>query len=84
MYELKENGKVFTSESVGTGPSSYEKRIYRAAVSQRLRGTAMYHVSAVQISHNPVDVGYTRRIYREREASLYSCTNYNNTIKKTE
>jgi len=24
---------------LGTGPSSYEKRIYRAAVSQRLRNT---------------------------------------------
>ena len=33
------NGKVFTSKFVGTGPSSYEKRIYRAAVSQRLRNT---------------------------------------------
>ena len=31
--------KLFTSKSVGTGPSSYEKRIYRAAVSQRLRNT---------------------------------------------
>ena len=40
MYELKKNRKVFTSKSVGTGPSSYEKRIYRAAVSQRLRNTA--------------------------------------------
>ena len=40
MYELKKNGKVFTSKSVGTGPSSYEKKIiYRAAVSQRLRNT---------------------------------------------
>jgi len=39
MYELKTNGMVFTSKSVGTGPSSYEKRIYRAAVSQRLRNT---------------------------------------------
>jgi len=29
------------SKSVGTGPSSYEKRIYRAAVSQRLRNTAV-------------------------------------------
>ena len=29
MYELK-NGKVFTSKFVGTGPPSYEKRIYRA------------------------------------------------------
>jgi hypothetical protein len=34
MYELKKNGKVFTSKFVRTGPSSYEKRIYRAAVSQ--------------------------------------------------
>jgi len=39
MYELKKNGKVFTSKFVGSGPSSYEKRIYRAAVSQRLRNT---------------------------------------------
>jgi len=34
------NGKVFTSKFVGTGPTSYEKRIYRAAVSRRLRYTA--------------------------------------------
>jgi hypothetical protein len=32
MYELKKKiGKVFTSKFVGTGPLSYEKRIYRAA-----------------------------------------------------
>ena len=42
MYELKKKiAKVFTSKSVGTGPSSYEKRIYRAAVSQSLRNTAI-------------------------------------------
>ena len=41
MYELKKIGKVLTSKSVGTGPSSYEKRIYRAAVSQRLRNTGL-------------------------------------------
>jgi len=39
MYELKKNGKVLTSKSVGTGPSSYEKGIYLAAVSQRSRNT---------------------------------------------
>jgi hypothetical protein len=39
MYELKKIGKEFTSKFVGTGPSSYEKGIYRAAVSQRLRNT---------------------------------------------
>ena len=38
---LKKIGTVFTSKSVGTGPSSYEKRIYRAAVSQRLRNTVL-------------------------------------------
>jgi len=36
---LKKIGKVFTSKFVGTGPSSYKKIIYRAAVSQRLRNT---------------------------------------------
>ena len=39
MYEIKIIGKVFTSKCVGTGPSSYEKRIYRAAVSQSLGNT---------------------------------------------
>ena len=35
MYELKKKIRKFmTSKSVGTGSSSYEKRIYRAAVSQ--------------------------------------------------
>jgi len=38
---LKKIGKVFTSKFVGTGPSPYEKRIYRAAVSQRLKNTGL-------------------------------------------
>ena len=38
---LKKIGNVFTSKFVGIGPSSYEKRTYRAAVSQRLRNTAI-------------------------------------------
>ena len=38
---LKKVGKVVTSKFVGTGPSSYKKRIYRAAVSQRLRNTVL-------------------------------------------
>ena len=41
MYELKKIGKVFTSKFVGTGPSSYKKRIYRATVSHRLRNTSL-------------------------------------------
>jgi len=39
---LKENGKVFTSKFVGTGPSSFEKRICRGrVVSERLRNAAL-------------------------------------------
>ena len=45
---LKKVGKVFTSKSVGTGPSSYEKRIYRAAVSQRLRNSGLEDVTRKQ------------------------------------
>jgi len=44
MNLKKKVGKLFTSTFVGTGPSSYEKRIYRAAVSQKLRNTDLYHV----------------------------------------
>jgi hypothetical protein len=32
----KELGKLFTGKFVGTGPTSYETRIYRAAVSQNV------------------------------------------------
>ena len=39
MYELKKFGKVLKSKFVWTRPLSYEKRTYRAAVSQRLRNT---------------------------------------------
>jgi len=48
MYELKKNGKVFTSKFVGTGPSSSGKRIHRAAVSQRLRNTGLHHCDTPQ------------------------------------
>jgi len=47
MYELKKFGKVFTSKFVGTGPSSYKKIIYRAAVSQRLRNTTVDYISEI-------------------------------------
>ena len=44
---LKKIGKVFTGKFVGTGPSSYKKRIYRASVSQRLRNPG------IDITHQP-------------------------------
>jgi len=48
MYELKKIGKLFTSKFVGTGPSSYKEIIYRAAVSQRLRNTALSRLPEVE------------------------------------
>ena len=44
MYELKKIGKVFTSKFVKAGPSSYKNRIYRAAVFQGLRNTAIHSI----------------------------------------
>jgi hypothetical protein len=52
MYELKKNGKLFTSKSVRTGPSSYKKRIYRAAVSRKLRNTGVEEWRFPHISEN--------------------------------
>ena len=58
MYELNKNGKVFTSKFVGTGPSSYEKRIYRDAGSQRLRNTAVKDLAVwpMNITTSSLDV----------------------------
>ena len=44
MHELKKIGKVFMSKFVGTGPSSYKKIIYQAAVSQKLRNTDLGNI----------------------------------------
>jgi len=44
------NGKIFTSKFVGTGPSSYEKRIYWAAVSQRLRNRIKKREEIIQFT----------------------------------
>jgi hypothetical protein len=50
MYQLKKKiGKVFTSKFVGTGPSSYEKRIYWAAVSQRFRNNGIEEYTCVTV-----------------------------------
>jgi len=38
--------KLFTSKFVGTGPSSYKKRIYWAAISQMFRNTVLENVQA--------------------------------------
>jgi len=42
LHEVKKIGKIFKNKFVGTGPSSYKKRIYRAAVPQRLRNSGLH------------------------------------------
>ena len=44
---LKKLKGIFTSKFVETGPSSYEKRIYRPTVSQRLRNAGLHGVVCV-------------------------------------
>jgi len=44
---LKNIRELFKSEFVRTGRTSYEKRIYPPAVSQRLRNTAVQHEPAL-------------------------------------
>jgi hypothetical protein len=51
---LKKIGKVFTCKFVGTGSSSYKKRIYRAAVSQRLRNTGHWNRHLVTLRHKKI------------------------------
>jgi hypothetical protein len=53
MYELKKKiGKLFTSKFVGIRPASYEKkRIYRAAVSQRLKNTVLVYSDGAGVVH---------------------------------
>jgi hypothetical protein len=59
MYELKKKiGKMFTSKFVGTGPSSYEKRIYRSALSQRLRITDIAQTTLLQFDQDLCAQGF--------------------------
>jgi len=59
IYELKKIGNLLTSESVGTGPSSYERRIYRAAVSRKLRNINIILYNEHQHNHFIIE-GNTR------------------------
>jgi hypothetical protein len=61
---LKKIGKVFTSKFVGTELSSYEKRIYRVAVSQRLRNTDVKCYSKINKFEKLVHlVSFTIEVY---------------------
>jgi len=66
---LKKIGKVLTSKSVGTGPSSCEKRIYRAAVSQSLRNTGLVNLVNEFISTGKMIIHRVIPKYPEKSSS---------------
>ena len=84
MNLKKKIGKVFTSKSVGTGPSSYERRIYRAAISQRLRKTGLSVVPFFVIPDDKVlkkkrNVRYNRNVLPSESVRILS-TNFSTKI----
>jgi len=58
MNLKKKIRELFTSKFLGTGPSSYEKRIYRATVSQSLRNTAILYNCTSLVCYYFVLPGY--------------------------
>jgi len=74
---LKKIGEVFTSKFVGTGPSSYKKRIYRAAVSQRLRNTAVDNsAAALHLHQRPlptIQSNQTTLLFKVRQQKSLTC-----------
>ena len=70
---LKKNGVVLSSKSVGTGPSSYGKWIYHAAVSQRLRNTVPL---LLKYKHIPLTCFHSSiNAYRNHAKILWFVTN---------
>jgi len=75
---LKKSGKVFTSKFVGTGLSSYEKRIYRATVSQRLRNAGLMY-AGMDLLYNSyfkldMKVNYRQKLCEYRDMVLWVVT----------
>jgi hypothetical protein len=75
MYKLKKIGKLFTSKFVGTESWSYEKRIYRAAVSQWLRNRKLAGQHSNEIIPSTVRTpGLTREaMCVQRNSEARSC-----------
>jgi hypothetical protein len=61
---LKKTGKLFTSKFVWAGPSYYVKRIYRAAVSQRLWKTDQGNTELM------FDINNRWRVYSRGNAAM--------------
>jgi hypothetical protein len=79
---LKKIGKVFTSKFVATGPSSYKRRIYRAAVSQRLRNTAVhsYNIPTASRSFQKEMQGYKWQTEFEKCVLHFISDTFNNYV----
>jgi len=49
MYDLKKIGKYLRVNLLGPGPRIIKKRIYRAAVSQRLRNAGLHDTQTLKL-----------------------------------
>jgi len=81
MCELKKYGKVFTNKFFGTGPSSFEKRIYRVAVSQRLRNTDIQNMFRILLINRAVQYMFTVSLINRTEEFMFSGLLINSTIQ---
>jgi len=57
MYELKKLERHLRVNLLGPGSRLMKKRIYQAAVSQRLRNTALHHIKGIDIHAMKVHMG---------------------------
>jgi hypothetical protein len=64
MYELKKIAKLLRSKFVSTGPTSYKKRICRAAVSQMLRNTAIEQSISLEADRFPASQEISRNLWK--------------------
>jgi len=58
MYELKKMERYLRVNLLGPGPRLMKKKIYRAAVSQRLRNTGLT-VKSPNVTNYPFDAALT-------------------------
>jgi len=74
MYELKKNGKVFTSKFVVTGPSSYKKKEFTGPRSHKCWETLVYTmvspIEDMQSKNGDLSVKQTSAIHKAEKFSL--------------
>ena len=80
MYELKKNGKVFTSKSVGTGPWSYEKKNLPGRDLTKVEKHCSIHISDVQSDNYRLMAIEVLTVLRELEKAQLFVSFWNSSL----